>query len=180
MAMRKTLKALTLLFLLVAWMNCFAQNEKNTVKINPLSALFRTGSVFYEHAISSKSSVQLGFAISGAKLDKEKFRGIALTPEYRFYLKNNAPDGLYFAPFSKYQHYTISNDTDKGTYSSFGGGLMLGRQWMYKSGFVLDLFLGPAFNSGTYKQEYGNGDPEISGAIDGFGIRVGLAIGFGF
>lgn len=178
--MKKIFKNSLFILAFVVASSLKAQEVKNTVKINPLSALIRTGSAFFEHKVSSSSSVQLGFAFTGAKLDEDKFRGLALTPEYRYYVKKNAPNGLYLAPFAKYQHLSLTNDTDKGTFNSFGGGLMLGRQWVYKSGFVLDLFLGPAFNSGTYKQEYGNGDPDLSAAIDGFGLRIGISIGLGF
>ncbi|MFM6954890.1 MAG: DUF3575 domain-containing protein [Sphingobacteriaceae bacterium] len=157
-----------------------AQEVKNVVKINPLSAFYRIASVFYERALSEKTSVQLGIAFSAAKFEDTKYSGLALTPEYRFYLKKQAPRGVYLAPFVKYQRYTTSDNVDKGTYKSFGGGFMLGHQWVYKSSFVLDLFIGPAYNAGTYTAEYGNGNPDFNAAIDGLGVRGGLAIGFGF
>jgi hypothetical protein len=74
----------------------------------------------------------------------------------------------------------VKDDFSKGNYSSIGGGAVLGRQWVYKSGFTLDLFFGPAFNSGKVKADAGSSEPEVSGTIDGFGLRTGILIGFGF
>ena len=158
----------------------YAQSEKNTLKINPISALLRTGSVFYEHKLSEKTSVQLGAAYTGMKISDTKFSGLALTPEFRFYPKQNALNGLYTAAFLRYQDYRVKDEesTAKGSYSSFGGGVLLGRQWIYSSGFTLDLFFGPSFNSGKVKADDGSNEPEINSAIDGLGLRAGVLIGF--
>jgi len=157
-----------------------AQEVQNTIKINPLSALIKTGSIFYERKVSDGMSAQLGIAYTGIKISDTKFTGLAITPEVRFYLKNNAPTGLYAAPFLRYQNYTVADGTDKGKYTSFGGGALMGYQWVYGSGFVLDLFFGPSYNNGSYKATSGVDEPEIKGGIEGFGLRTGIAIGFGF
>jgi len=162
------------------FLNTKAQEVQNTIKINPLSALIRTGSVFYERKTNDAMSLQLGVAYTGVKLDDTKFSGLAITPEIRFYIKKHAPTGLYAAPFLRYQSYTTSDDTDKGSYKSFGGGALIGHQWVYNSGFTLDLFFGPSYNNGNYSATVGTDEPEISGGIEGFGIRTGIALGFGF
>jgi len=160
--------------------NAKAQEVKNTIKINPLSALLSTGSVFYERKVNEGMSAQLGVAYTGVKLDDTKFSGLAITPEVRFYIKKHAPTGMYAAPFLKYQNYTVSDHTDKGSYTSFGGGALMGHQWVYNSGFTLDLFFGPSYNNGKYKATIVTDEPDIKGGIEGFGIRTGVAIGFGF
>nr|WP_276901522.1 DUF3575 domain-containing protein [Pedobacter kyonggii] len=157
-----------------------AQDAQNTIKINPLSALLKTGSVFYERKLNDGVSLQLGVAYTGLKLDDVKFTGVAITPEVRFYLKQKAISGLYAAPFLRYQDYTVTDGTDKGNYNSFGGGALIGRQWVYGSGFVLDIFFGPSYNNGSYKATQGNNEPDIKGGIEGFGLRTGIALGFGF
>nr|WP_199076521.1 DUF3575 domain-containing protein [Pedobacter sp. ASV19] len=160
--------------------NAKSQDVQNTIKINPLSALLATGSVFYERKVSEEVSVQLGVAYTGVKLDDVKFSGLAITPEVRFYLKKHAPVGMYVAPFLRYQNFTVSDDENKGSYTSFGGGALMGYQWVYSSGFTLDLFFGPSYNSGNYKSTFGRDEPSIKGGIDGVGIRTGIALGFGF
>ncbi len=178
--MKKTI-AFLLAFLLITSLGMAQNKPKNAFKVNPLSALIRTGSVFYETAVSDKSSIQLGVAYTGLKLDDVKFDGFAFTPEYRSYFKGEALNGLYVAPFARYQNYRVQDEeNNKGTYESIGGGLMLGKQWMYDSGFALDLFFGPAFNSGKVKDQQGSESPTVSGTVDGFGLRVGVTIGFGF
>lgn len=172
-------KTLLITLSVLAFMHVKAQDVQNTFKINPLSALLKTGSVFYERKLNQSTSLQLGVAYTGIKLDETKFEGVAITPEVRFYLKQKAISGLYFAPFLRYQNYSVTDGSDKGTYSSFGGGALIGRQWTYGSGFVLDLFFGPAYNSGNYKVKSGT-EPDIKGGIDGFGLRTGIALGFGF
>lgn len=172
-------KTFLIAILALSFINVKAQDAQNTIKINPLSALLRTGSVFYERKLNEGTSLQLGLAYTGVKIDDTKFEGIAITPEVRFYLKQKAISGLYAAPFLKYQNYSVRSGSDKGTYSSFGGGALIGRQWVYGSGFVLDLFFGPAYNNGNFKIKSGS-EPEISAGIDGFGLRTGIAIGFGF
>ena len=155
--------------------------EQNVFKVNPLSALFGTGSLFYEHKIDDQHSWQLGFAYMGLRIDNTHFSGLAITPEYRIYVKKRALSGFYVAPFLRYQDYSVKSGSDKGTYTSFGGGVLLGRQLIYRSGFVLDMFAGPSYNSGRTKYTSGSGttdDPAYG--IDGFGLRVGMAIGFGF
>src|ERR1035437_2716793 len=101
--------------------NAWSQTEeKNVIKFNPLSALLGTGSVFYEHKIDDKHSWQLGVAYMGLKLDNIKYSGLAITPEYRIYIKKNALSGLYLGPYLRYQNYTLkTTDTDRGSYTSF-------------------------------------------------------------
>lgn len=164
----------------LTFFNAKAQDATNTLKINPISALLRTGSVFYERKINDGMSAQLGLAYTGIKISDTKFTGLAITPEVRFYFKQNALSGLYAAPFLRYQNYKISDGMDEGKYTSFGGGALIGRQWVYGSGFTLDLFFGPSFNSGNYKATSGTDEPDIKGGIEGVGIRTGIALGFGF
>lgn len=159
--------------------NACGQNVNNTIKINPLSALLKVGSMFYERKVADNSTLQLGVAYIGMNIESTKYSGVAITPEYRHYLAKNATDGGYIGPFLKYLNYTVDAGTDKGSYASFGGGVLVGRQWVFNSGFTLDLFFGPSFNSGKYKVETGI-QPFLSGADDGFGLRTGIALGVGF
>jgi hypothetical protein len=87
-----------------------------------------------------------------------------------------------FCAILVFQNYTLGfNNSDEGTYTSFGGGVVFGRQWVYKSGLVFDLFAGPAYNSGRIKYTSGSGNnDEPAFGIDGIGLRIGLAFGFGF
>jgi hypothetical protein len=153
--------------------------EKNVFKINTLSLLLGTGSIFYEHRFSDLTSGQLGLAYMGVKISDTRFRGFIVTPEVRFYPKKNAIDGFYVAPYIRYQNYTLENGSDKGTLSSIGGGLLVGRQWIKKSGFTMDLFFGAHYGSSNVKVNSGS-DSFNTNLISGFGIRAGFALGFAF
>ncbi|HAJ99640.1 MAG TPA: hypothetical protein DCM62_06415 [Bacteroidales bacterium] len=58
----------------------------NVVKINLISPLLRTASVFYERALSTTTSAQLGVFYSGYTSFETVFQGVGITPEFRFYL----------------------------------------------------------------------------------------------
>jgi hypothetical protein len=157
-----------------------AQEVKNSIKFEPLAAIFRTASVSYERAISDKSSLGLGFLYTNITLYGSKYDGYAITPEYKFYTKGNAIKGVYLAPFARYQDYLIKNETDKGSLKGFGGGILLGRQWIYRSGFTLDLFFGPIYNTATYKPEFGNQVLKDNTLVKGMSVRAGVSIGVSF
>jgi hypothetical protein len=178
--MKKTL-VLMLLCLILA--NAWSQTEQNNIiKVNPLSFLVGTGSAFFEHKIDNNQSWQLGLAYVGYTDLSIKYSGIAITPEYRIYYNKNAISGMYVAPFLRYQNYKLTNDQNAtAKYTSFGGGVLLGRQWVYRNGFVLDLFAGPIYNAGSLSSVTDAAIFNKPGfGIDGFGIRAGLSLGFGF
>ena len=181
--MKKTLVVILLCLILT---NAWSQTEqKNILKVNPLSFLVATGSAFFEHKIDDKHSWQLGLAYVGFTSLSIKYSGFNITPEYRIYFHKDAISGMYVGPFLRYQNYSLKDteSVDNYTYSytSFGGGCVFGRQWIYRSGMVFDLFAGPSFNSGKIKVTSGSGTLKEPGlGLDGFGIRIGMAFGFGF
>ncbi len=157
------------------------QTKMNAVKFNPLSLLVATGNVSYERAVGKKTSVQLGGFYSGYKSSALKYEGFGLTPELRYYFagKKEALNGVYAGPFVRYQHYKIADKIDGGSvvFSSFGGGAVIGWEKTWKSGFVLDLFAGPSYNSGVFKD---GEEEDLAFGFDGFSIRTGVTIGFSF
>lgn len=155
--------------------------EKNVLKINTLSLILGTGSIFYERKISDMTSAQMGVAYLGYKFSDTKFQGLILTPELRIYPRKNAIDGVYIAPYLRYQNYSVSNidDGSKGSLSVIGGGLLFGRQWITNSGFTMDLFFGGHYGSANVKVDSGS-DSFDKGLFSGFGMRAGFALGFAF
>jgi hypothetical protein len=182
MIMKKYL-TLTLVLVAATFVSKAQYTPKNAIKINPASVLLSTGNISYERAIASNQSVQLGVFYSGLGLGDFKYEGFGLTPEYRFYFGGNkeALNGGYVAPFARYQQFSISekNTSMKGKFETIGGGVVLGWEKSYKSGFVLDLFAGPSYNNIKFKS--GNEDDfDIKGGIKGFGLRAGVSLGFNF
>ncbi|MDY0200898.1 MAG: DUF3575 domain-containing protein [Bacteroidales bacterium] len=154
--------------------------EKNVFKVNTLSLIVGTGSVFYERKFTENVSGQLGVAYLNFGTKDTRFSGLILTPEVRFYPKKDAIDGFYLAPYVRYQNFGLKNDDDKATYSNIGGGFAVGRQWITGSGFTMDLFFGGHYGSGKIDVDPGDEDSFSTEIFDGFGTRVGFAIGFAF
>ena len=162
-----------------------AKAQKNVIKLNLFSPIVRTVSGFYENAFSENTSAQLGFFYTGVSIDDTKFSGFGITPEIRFYLsETSAPQGFYAAPFIRYQNFDLTEEsTDaQATLSNFGGGLVIGKQWIFKERIALDAFIGPSYVSGSVKVKSSGTDEEIfeTGILDGFGIRAGLSFGVTF
>ncbi len=122
------------------------------LKINLLSPLVEALTLAYENVLNPEKSIQLTVSIIPG--------GFVVTPEYRYYLSETyAPQGLYVAPYLRY--YQIDEE------GLLGGGLVIGRQGLYKKKITIDGFLGPSVNSANPFE-----DEEIF-----FGLRAGLTLG---
>lgn len=181
-------KAIFSLFLFASSVTALhAQDEKsNAFKINILSPIAKTGSFFYERKVSDASSAQLGVGFTAYNANSVKISGLFFTPEYRFYLSDEALNGFYVAPFLRYQNLKIEDtesdpsNPDKATLSTIGGGLTVGRQWLFKDIITFDVFLGPSYNSGKVKVTSGSSIQDVPGTFNGFGLRAGLTLGVAF
>ncbi len=163
-----------------------AQGKQNVIKVNLISPIVKSGSFFYERALSEKSSAQIGVGFTAYNRDAVKINGVFFTPEYRFYLSESeaAPVGFYVGPYLRYQNLKIesteSEPVDKATLSTIGGGVVVGRQWIFSDVVSLDIFLGPNYNSGKVKVTSGSEVEDIPGSINGFGVRTGITLGLAF
>jgi hypothetical protein len=182
-------KVFVLLMIITMGINMFAQDkpavatEKNTLKVNTLALILTTGSVFYERKLSDFTSAQLGVGYFNYKISDSKLSGLFLTPEVRLYVRKNAIDGFYIAPYMRYMNLTFKTETEtdnaKGTFNSYGGGVAFGRQWVFTKGFLLDLFFGGHYTGSQIKLTSGTSEPDLT-KLSGFRMRVGFNIGFAF
>ncbi len=189
----------------------YIQAQEVVVKINPLSLLVVTANIQGEYVINNKTSVQLGIlvgkvglSIGNTGLSQEiGYTWLGLTPEIRYYyqkMQREAPNGLYLATYMRYKltkrsflasvydpgRKLYTSGTVTRTHHLFGGGVLLGYQWLFCDSFYLDLFFGPQYLSGpsTYLIECescsGNESlvEEPKGVpLRGAGIRLGVTIG---
>jgi len=153
--------------------------EKNVMKVNTLALIIRTGAVFYEREISDLTSVQLGLAYMNYRIDDTQLDGIGVTPEFRFYIRRNALDGFYVGPYLRYNNFGFDDNNSTGRYKAFGGGVAFGRQWIFKKGFVIDLFFGGHYTNSDITLTTGSESPDFT-RIEGFSIRTGFSLGFAF
>jgi hypothetical protein len=160
--------------------------KSNAFKVNIFSPIAKTGSFFYERKLNESASAQLGVGFTSYNNDDVKISGLFFTPEYRFALSGEAMNGFYIGPFLRYQNLKIEEkvlDTEtpsKATLSTFGGGLVVGRQWLFKDIITLDVFLGPSYNSGKLKVTAGDEVENVPGVFNGFGVRTGVTLGIAF
>ncbi|MEZ5045965.1 MAG: DUF3575 domain-containing protein [Chitinophagaceae bacterium] len=143
--------------------------KKNCVKINLSSLAYKNIALQYERAIGNKISaaVQLRFMPKGKPFgltqisddpdlqnlyDSYKVGSFAITPEFRFYPKQ-ALKGFYLAPYLRFRNISMNlpieytddnsiqqNVTSTGSFTSFGGGLMIGSHFNLGSRMSLDIF----------------------------------------
>jgi hypothetical protein len=180
--MKKVLLVVVILSLILPVKAQEVSTEKNVLKVNTLALVLGTGSIFYERAFTDNISGQLGFGYLNYGKGDDRFSGLFLTPEMRFYPKKNAIDGMYLAPYLRYNGLTLkAENVGKATLTSIGGGVAFGRQWITNSGFTMDLFFGGHYMGATLKAEDENNNEAFDASVfDGFGIRIGFALGFAF
>ena len=172
---------LLLVFFMLTSFILTARGQENVIKLNMFSPVVKTFNIQYEKKLKADASFQLGFFYSSAAIGDTDITGFGITPEYRLYLSDSeAPQGVYVAPFVRYQNFTLTRGSDKGTLSTIGGGLILGKQWLFKGKVVLDMFLGPTYSSGSAKLTSGSSSNFDTGPLTGYGIRAGICLGFAF
>ena len=158
--------------------------KMNNFKTDLFSAFLRTGTIKYERAFTEDISAQLGFFYTGfTPRDSEtSLSGFGITPEFRFYLSDTpVPHGTYLAPNFRYMSLQVDDATqgEQGILTSLSFAINLGKQVVLKDIIVIDAWVGPVYAFRSVEdltEEVDTGIPDV----DGFGIRLGLAIGIAF
>ena len=170
-------KILLVLVLGAIMLNVNAQDRVNVIKVNPLGLLFGSANLSYEKALTTKSALQINASITSLSVMSTKYSGFGIGADYKLYLSasKDAPRGMYFAPGLSFSSITVKNDMgDKGTGSIFALKGVIGHQWIWNSGFSLDLNGGIAY--------YLNGDININGdsysKFSGIMPALGLSLGY--
>jgi hypothetical protein len=164
-------------------------NRKHIIKTNILSALTRSASVSYENILNSFSAIQAG-AYYGRSNLLGGIERLSFTAEYRRYFskEENPLVGMYLAPYLKYQQLIHREEnineqpTAEANIHTFGLGLLIGRQWIAKKGFTVDMYAGagynPRVNLQSVKQIDANYPYTFSERRWQRDIRLGLVAGF--
>ncbi|RSK37378.1 DUF3575 domain-containing protein [Hymenobacter metallilatus] len=185
------------------------QAQSNVLKLDIFQPIVNTAALSYEHKLTESSSFQLGISLTanyredgydfGSSYEGRKTSGFGIIPEYRFYLseKHPAMEGFYVAPFLRYQHLNQSGQyssydpiTNTVTYrnadaslNAFGGGVVVGRHWIFKQRFSLDALLGPSYMvSGVTSNDPNVDKDSFLGFYEGnnYGIRGAVTFGIAF
>lgn len=187
----------------------FAQNGKkmSTTHTNILKIgtnTFFEGDEFpfnvgWETKVGNRQSIQISLSPRLNKNDYQNTRGLALSLAYRKYISKGREglQGLYFSPAVKYgvlkdshryQHYvstgpttppTIIEKTSTYKVNSLNVGLLFGKQWVYKSGFSLDISGGIGFYNNKYDGDNSNNYYYRTNQSE-YGITPNLNISIGY
>lgn len=81
----------------------------------------------------------------------------------------------------RYQNFKLEDEfsASSAKYSSFGGGAIVGHHWIWNDRWSFDTFVGPMYNSGGVTETEGDATFEVN-RVDGFGVRLGVTLGFAF
>lgn len=143
--------------------------QSNVIKTNPLGLAFGNFNASFERVISPSSSVLVQgnywYSVFGSDVSLG-----GLGAGYRFYIthaKKEVPAGFYVNPLVSYAFGKKKNDNSTSDKASlFSVGAALGYQWVWDSGFVLDLNIGPGYSILTIGDEVTKGiSPVASFAI---------------
>ena len=179
------MKRTTLLISAIVVISTSLQAQKmNNIKTDLFSPIIRTFAIKFERAFTEDISGQLGFFYTGYNdRDSETtLNGFGITPEFRFYLSDSpAPSGTYLAPNIRYMSLTAVDPlvNEEATLTSIGFAINLGKQVLLKDIVLIDAWVGPSYNFRSVEDPTGDVDIGIS-EVNGFGIRLGIAIGLAF
>lgn len=189
----------------------FAQNGKkmstthtNIIKIG--TNTFFEGDEFpfnvsWETKVANRQSLQISLSPRLNKNDNQNTSGLALSLAYRKYISKGREglQGLYFSPMIKYgvlkdrlrstdYLYTgpttppiISEKTNNYKAKSLNVGFLFGKQWVYKSGFSLDISGGIGYYNNKY-EGYNNFSFHYRNNQTEYGItpNLNLIVGYAF
>jgi len=178
------MKKLLLITVLAFFTISNIQAQENAIKVNPLAILGGIDLVSYERALLGNTSGLISAGYGSFKIDNVFYKSFGVGLQYRYYLEE-ALNGWYAAAIVSYQSgyveaETISNNSSlvyysKRDFTAFGGGFKAGYQWLWDSGFTLELNLGSTYR--LFKYSFDSNSQE--NLIDFKTSRVFSAFGFG-
>jgi hypothetical protein len=158
----------------------FANAQENIIKANPLSILGGTDLLSFEHKIGDHTSAVLGLGYGGFSIGGAKYTNMGAELQYRYYF-NEALKGFYGGGQIGYSFGKVTMDDFLGgasediKFSAIKVGAKGGYQWVWDSGFSLDLNLGLAFNNFKYADSTNSVGLKASGVLPNFGFGLGYA-----
>ena len=174
-------KKLAVLTFVITCFSFGASAQNNALKINVISPAIKTFNIQYEHKLSSESSFQIGYFYCGYDALETDYSGYGVTPEYRLYLSETreALNGIFIAPFLRYQEFKLTDPDGTANVNLFGGGVIFGRQWIFKEKLSMEMFVGPSYS--TEKKTITSGIDDFDDILyTGYGIRAGSCLGLAF
>jgi hypothetical protein len=174
---RLKLKGIIAIMLFVALGTSSLVAQENVVKVNPIGILYGSNLVAYELSLGEKTSGLIGANYSNYKLDgNNKNKSIGGELQFRYYLKESLK-GLYGGALGTYATGETAFIGVKEKFNSFGAGAIVGYQWIWGSGFSLDLNAGIEHISINYKNSSAS---KLTSKDNGIIPVLGISFGYAF
>lgn len=161
--------------------------QQNSIKIAPFSlfggAFGGVNMLSYERAINEKSSLGLGAGYVGYSTEEVKYRHGGASLFYRYYfsqvLKGGYASGTASYGLGKVENKDYYSNTTEDNYGILGIGFRAGYQWVWNSGFTLDLNGGLNYTFFNYKTRTENTNvDDLKANI--LLPTIGIALGYSF
>lgn len=147
-----------------------ASAQSQVIKANPIGLAFGAFNACYEKVLTDKSSFLVSGNFFSGGIGDVDVTVFGLGVGYRMYItKKEAPRGFYAMPNIGFG--SGSEGLTDVSYLQLGIGVDLGYQWIWDSGFTLDLGIGPNYRVVL-------GDEATLG--NGIGPSAVAAIGYAF
>ncbi len=170
-------KCFQLLLVCFLGFTSMASAQDNIIKVQPLGLAFGTLNATYERVLNDQSSF-LASASARFSLFGVDVTLIGVGAGWRYYLTNkrtDVPKGLYVNPQVGFSFGSVNEGDLDNSFTTFGIGAEIGYQWVWDSGVVLDLGIGPNYTV-------------ISGQVDDVGFdntsgilpSMTVALGYAF
>lgn len=164
--------------------------RKNSLALNMLPVMFKSFNIFYDHRLNPNVALSFG---CGVYIHEEDFftprnNQFIFTGAAKFFLGES---DFYLSPYLKYRNVThtayLYNSPGSYYYSStmstehwnqLGGGATFGMCHIFKSGFLLESFLGLG-GYAVSKSDLSSSEPSYFSPAE-VDPRLGVALGFAF
>lgn len=170
--------------------NQFVNAQESAIKVNPFAYLWGSDLVSYERMITDNSSGVIGVGIGGYNFGGAKYTNTGAELQYRYYF-DEVLNGWYAGGLAAYTSGKVkleniptipmpgfsSSSENETKFTSLRIGIKGGYQWIWDSGFLLDLNLGFAHTTFNYDN---SGSAFSSLKASGVLPSGSIAIGYSF
>lgn len=138
--------------------------QEQAIKANPIGLAFGVANAGYEFSTNETQTL----TISGLYYNISDVSGFGAGAEYRFYFSSDeALRGWHAGPSVGY--FSLQDDFDNSAgFLSLGG--EVGHQWIFGEHFVLDVFAGLGYVTGS--------SDDLAVSISSTAVSLGVALGY--
>ena len=165
--------------------------QENSIKVNPAALLGGSDLITFEHKFSDNVSGVIGAGYGGFKIGDNKYTTYGAGVQGRYYF-TEAMTGFYGAAIVDYTNGKVkidnsfasafggSSQTAEADLTGIGGGVRAGYQWIFGSGFTLDINLGASYKSFSYKWNTTADETFYGDSLKASGVLPTGSLGLGY